>query len=305
MDQLLPFFQPIFPLWFNWRDSIMFYRSTSLAVVPCVDWVTNFNIGESYGEIPIPILSTKKTQILKKGKRNYQNPKQKKSGKRAQGFTVLQEMASSIALRKVPVSALFSKLVNFSPVRTVSAATPSVSRSFNTNTQVTNFNDEDRSVDVEHRSDRSVSRRRDYSPGFFSDVFDPFSPTRSLSQVLNLMDQFIDHPFLSSPSVSSRKGWDVREDNNALYLRIEMPGLSKENVNISVDQNTLIIREEGGKQSEDDQESGRRYSSWLDLPPSTYKVDEIKAEMKHGVLKVVVPKVKGEERQDVYQVTVE
>ncbi|XVF13367.1 hypothetical protein REPUB_Repub08aG0202400 [Reevesia pubescens] len=212
-------------------------------------------------------------------------------------------MASSIALRRVPVSILFSKLVNLSPLRTISVATtPSVSRSFNTNAQVTNFNDKDRSVDVERRSDRSVSRRRDDSPGFLSDVFDPFYPTRSLSQVLNLMDQFMDHPFLSSPNVSSRRGWDVREDNNALYLRIEMPGLSKEDVNISVDQNTLIIQGEGGKE---DEESGRRYSSRLDLPPSLYKVDEIKAEMKNGVLKVVVPKVKEEERKDMYQVTVE
>ncbi|OMO52457.1 hypothetical protein COLO4_37189 [Corchorus olitorius] len=215
-------------------------------------------------------------------------------------------MASSIALRRVHVSTLFSKLSNFSPLRTISAATPSVSRSFNTDAQVTNFNDEDRSVDVQRRSAPSISRRSDYSPGFFSDTFDPFSPTRSLSQLLNLMDQFTDHPFMSSPSMSSRRGWDVREDDNALYLRIEMPGLSKENVNISVDQNTLIIKGEGGKESEDDQESGRRYSSRLDLPPPSYKVDEIKAEMKNGVLKVIVPKVKEEERKDhVYQVTVE
>ena len=36
-----------------------------------------------------------------------------------------------------------------------------------------------------------------------------------------------------------------------------------------------------------------------------YKVDAIKAEMKNGVVKVIVPKVKEEERKDVYQVIVE
>ncbi|KAG4188543.1 hypothetical protein ERO13_A08G170900v2 [Gossypium hirsutum] len=195
-------------------------------------------------------------------------------------------MAYSTALRRVPVSTLVSKLANLSPARTVSVATPTVARSFNTNAQLTNFNDEDRSVNVQRQSDRSVSRRRD-SPRFFSDVFDPFSPTRSLSQ----------------------ERWDMREDNNALYIRIEMPGLSKEDVKISVEQNTLIIRGEGGKDWEDEEEEevggGIRYSSRLDLPPTMYKVDEIKAEMKNGVLKVVVPKVKEEERKDVYQVTVE
>ncbi|XVF51727.1 hypothetical protein PTKIN_Ptkin04bG0208200 [Pterospermum kingtungense] len=53
----------------------------------------------------------------------------------------------------------------------------------------------------------------------------------------------------------------------------------------------LIIRGEGGKKSEEDEkESERRYSSRLDLLPTIYKVDKIKAEMKIGVLKVVVPK---------------
>ncbi|KAE8727703.1 Heat shock 22 kDa protein [Hibiscus syriacus] len=108
------------------------------------------------------------------------------------------------------------------------------------------------------------------------DVLDPFSPTRSLSQVLNLMDQFTDHPFLSSPEF-------VLEERN-----------------------TLIIRGEGGKEwNDDDEDSGRRYSSRLDLPPTMYKLDDIKAEMKNGVLKVIVPKVKEEDRKDVYQVTVE
>ncbi|XWS49745.1 hypothetical protein CRYUN_Cryun12cG0029200 [Craigia yunnanensis] len=107
------------------------------------------------------------------------------------------------------------------------------------------------------------------------------------------MDQLKDNPFLSSPDMSSRKGWDVREDSDALYLRIAMPGLSKEDVKIS-----------DGKEWEDE-ESGRRYSSRLDLTPSMYKVDEIKAEMKNGVLKVIVPKVNEEERNDVIQIFVE
>nr|XP_017221576.1 PREDICTED: heat shock 22 kDa protein, mitochondrial-like [Daucus carota subsp. sativus] len=50
---------------------------------------------------------------------------------------------------------------------------------------------------------------------------------------------------------------------------------------------------------------GRRYSSRIELPQNVYKVDEIKAEMTNGVLKVRVPKVKEEERKDVFQVKIE
>lgn len=211
-------------------------------------------------------------------------------------------MASSIALRRLAAS---SAVKLFSPVRSASVL-PSVGRSFNTNAQMTNYADDDRSVDVDRGSDRSISRSRDRFPGF-ADVFDPFSPTRSLSQVLNLMDQLMEDPFLAASrgvGAGSRRGWDVREDDNALYLRMDMPGLSKEDVKVSVEQNTLIIKGEAAKESEDE-EDRRRFSSRLDLPANLYELNSIKAEMKNGVLKVAVPKVKEEERKDVRHVTVE
>ncbi|KAA0041093.1 small heat shock protein [Cucumis melo var. makuwa] len=212
-------------------------------------------------------------------------------------------MASSIALRRLAASSA-SKLIR--PVRSASVLPSSVGRSFNTDAQMTNYDDHDRSLDVDRRSDRSLSRSRDRYPGF-GDVFDPFSPTRSLSQVLNLMDQFMEDPFLAASrgvGAGSRRGWDVKEDDNALYLRMDMPGLSKDDVKVSVEQNTLIIKGEAAKESEDE-EDRRRFSSRLDLPANLYELNSIKAEMKNGVLKVAVPKVKEEERKDVRHVTVE
>ncbi|GMY30030.1 small heat shock protein, chloroplastic [Fagus crenata] len=212
-------------------------------------------------------------------------------------------MAASIALRRVVAPTLLSKL--FNPIRTVSVA-PSLSRSFNTNTQLSNFPEDDRVVDADRHSDQSVSRRR--GTGFFPDVFDPFSPTTSLSQVLNLMDQLMEDPFLAASrgvGAGSRRGWDVKEDNDALYIRLEMPGLGKEDVKVSVEENTLTIKGEGEKVSEEEEESKRRYSSRLDLPQKLYKLDSIKAEMKNGVLKVVVPKVKEEEKKEVFHVNIE
>ena len=140
-----------------------------------------------------------------------------------------------------------------------------------------------------------------------TEVFDPFSPTRSLSQVLNLMDQFMENPFLSAPRGTGsglRRGWDARETDDALHLRVDMPGLGKEDVKVSVEQNTLTIKGEGGKE-EGEEESGRRYISRIDLPEKLYMTDQIRAEMKDGVLKVVVPKVKEEQRADVFHVNVE
>lgn len=140
------------------------------------------------------------------------------------------------------------------------------------------------------------------------DFFDPFSPTRSLSQVLNLMDQFMENPLLSAtrggPGAGIRRGWDARETDEGLQLRVDLPGLGKEDVKVSVEQNTLIIKGEGEKE-EGEQVSGRRYMSRIDLPEKLYRTDQIKAEMKNGVLKVVVPKVNEDERSEVFHVNVE
>ncbi|XP_020214905.1 heat shock 22 kDa protein, mitochondrial isoform X2 [Cajanus cajan] len=207
-------------------------------------------------------------------------------------------MASSLPLKRF----LSSPILSRSLLRP--AASASASRSFNTNAM--RHYDDDR--DVDRRSERSSPRtsRRD---DIFADALDPFFPTRSLSQVLNMVDQFMDNPFLSPPrgigaGAGVRRGWDARETEDALLLRVDMPGLGKEDVKISVEQNTLTIKGEGAKESEDE-ESARRYSSRIDLPDKLYKIDQIKAEMKNGVLKLVVPKMKENERSDVIDVKIE
>ena len=124
-----------------------------------------------------------------------------------------------------------------------------------------------------------------------------------------MMEQVMDNPcFPAARGIGAgagvRRGWDARETEDALHLRVDMPGLGKEDVKISVEQNTLIIKGEGAKEG-DEEESARRYTSRIDLPDKLYKIDQIRAEMKNGVLKVVVPKMKEEERKDVISVKVE
>jgi len=83
----------------------------------------------------------------------------------------------------------------------------------------------------------------------FLDVFDMFSPTRSLSQVLNMVDQLMHNPFLSASrgigAGGVRRGWDAKKTEDSLLLCFDMPGLHKEDVKISVEQNTLTIK--GGR----------------------------------------------------------
>ncbi|KAL9387575.1 hypothetical protein Peur_020699 [Populus x canadensis] len=211
-------------------------------------------------------------------------------------------MATSVALRRATASPLFAKLTN--PVRSIS-----VFRSFNTDSrsQVANTGgiapgDYGRvELDCRSSSDRSPARRGDTTPSFFLDAFDPLFPERSLSQVLNLIGQFLDSR--GAGASIARRGFDVKEDENGLFICMDMPGLSKEDVKVIVEQNTLVIKGEESK--EGDGSGRRRYSSRLELPSNLYKLDGIKGEMKNGVLKLMVPKVKEEERKNVHEVKIE
>ncbi|GFQ07750.1 heat shock 22 kDa protein mitochondrial [Phtheirospermum japonicum] len=98
---------------------------------------------------------------------------------------------------------------------------------------------------------------------------------------------------------------ETKQSAECLHLFMDMSGLGKEDVKVSLENNTLIVKGEGKKVFHDDKNIVRGYKNKFDLPENVYKTNEIKAEMKNGVLKVFVPKIKNEKRTDVFDVSVE
>ncbi|OVA03096.1 Alpha crystallin/Hsp20 domain [Macleaya cordata] len=99
--------------------------------------------------------------------------------------------------------------------------------------------------------------------------------------------------------------WDAREDEEAMYLKVEMPGLVKDHVKVSVKETTLTIEGREEKEEYDDEDTPRRYLGSLSMPPNFIKIDQIKVEVKNGVIRVSLPKVKKEKKKDVFQVKLE
>ncbi|XP_047066320.1 26.2 kDa heat shock protein, mitochondrial-like [Lolium rigidum] len=234
-------------------------------------------------------------------------------------------MASAVACKGAPLASLLKKLLAEPSASGAlrPASLTAARRLLNTKgSEVRCYDDDDTSDESGSEyedADAAGGRRRlarDFNaPSFFSqDVLDRFGAPTSLGRLLDLMEGATSGAGLSSASASSPRcgGWSVaKEDDEAVYLKVVMPGLGKEHVKVWAEQNSVMIKGEGEKDpwsGDGDGDEGAavpRYSRRIEMPADAFKMDKIKAEMKNGVLRVTVPKVKDEERKDVFQVKVE
>lgn len=168
---------------------------------------------------------------------------------------------------------------------------------------------QNRSKEVADQKVKTVERVTDISP---FGLVDPFSPMRTMRQMLDTLDGLFEDAFMF-PAISSPRGvlrstdstlavrtpWDMMEDDNEIKMRLDMPGLSKEDVKVCVEDDVLVIN--GGHKGEDggnDSWSARSYSSYNTrlLLPENCETEKIKAELKNGVLNITIPKAKVESK---------
>jgi HSP20 family protein len=102
-----------------------------------------------------------------------------------------------------------------------------------------------------------------------------------------------------SPSV------DMYDKKDEIVVKAEIPGVEKENINISVMDNTLTIKGEMKKEEEAKEEdyyySERSYGSFgrmLSLPAKV-QADKIKASFKNGILEIHLPKAEESKPKEV------
>nr|AAN74534.1 chloroplast low molecular weight heat shock protein HSP26.2 [Agrostis stolonifera var. palustris] len=176
----------------------------------------------------------------------------------------------------------------------------------------------DNSVDVQvsqngGNQQGNAVQRRPRRAGFDISPFglvDPMSPMRTMRQMLDTMDRLFDDTVgfpttRRSPATASeapRMPWDIMEDDKEVKMRFDMPGLSRDEVKVMVEDDTLVIRGEHKKEAGEGQGDGwwkeRSVSSYdmrLSLPDECDK-SQVRAELKNGVLLVTVPKTETERK---------
>ena len=126
-------------------------------------------------------------------------------------------------------------------------------------------------------------------------------------------DNFFNTPVMAQTTTTA-PAVNVKEDNKQYVMEVAVPGLKKEQVNMSIDKDgylTLSIENKNEQKDENKKEHYLRrefsYTSYRQSYALPDNVDAVKIEanVADGVLKVVLPKVeKKEEKEDVKHIEV-
>ena len=113
-----------------------------------------------------------------------------------------------------------------------------------------------------------------------------------LSTLRNEINRLFDVPFSDSNGPSEFFGWapvvDVYEDKDRLVVKAELPGLKKEDIEISLHQGNLESTTEEGEVSRSERLFGRFQRS-IELPKPV-DADKVAANYKDGILTVTLGK---------------
>jgi HSP20 family protein len=127
-----------------------------------------------------------------------------------------------------------------------------------------------------------------------------FDPYREFATLQDRMNRLFGDVYLRDEDVSGRGSWtppvDIYEtDAHDLVIKAELPEMSREDIDVTVENNTLTLRGERKLPSAIKEEQFRRierhYGSFTRsfTLPNTVDASKVSAEYKHGVLTVRLP----------------
>ena len=125
-------------------------------------------------------------------------------------------------------------------------------------------------------------------------------PLREFAGMHDRLNRLFGNVYLRDEDTSFRGTWvpavDIFEtDSHDLVVRAELPGLSREDIEVSVENSTLVLKGERKLDAEVKEENYRRiersYGTFQRsfTLPNTVDTGKVSADFKHGVLTVKLP----------------
>jgi len=127
-----------------------------------------------------------------------------------------------------------------------------------------------------------------------------WEPFRDLATLSERMNHLFSDPLIRLAPTEAVGGWlppvDIMEEGDRVVLRAEIPGVSRDDIDVSVENGTLTLRGEKKQEQQVDTENAYRlerfYGSFSRsfVLPTRIDAEHIKATYRDGVLEAVLPK---------------
>ncbi|NMB95883.1 MAG: Hsp20/alpha crystallin family protein [Clostridiaceae bacterium] len=124
----------------------------------------------------------------------------------------------------------------------------------------------------------------------------PWNPFKDMDSIGREVSSFFENSPFAFLGKNTSPRVDVYQTENDVIVKAEIPGVSKEDLNIYIDENSIRLSGQAKKDTEFKDEnvyrSERYYGSFSrTIPlPAEVKTEQAKAEYEDGILSIIVPR---------------
>lgn len=136
-----------------------------------------------------------------------------------------------------------------------------------------------------------------------------WSPLDQLSRLRQEINRFFEMPMSSGGASQMFEGWtpaiDLFEDKESITVKAEMPGMKKEDIDLSVEGNTLSISGERREEKQTGQGASFRSERYFGkfyrsvTLPTAVDANRVVAKYKDGILTLTLPKTEEARRKQI------
>lgn len=126
---------------------------------------------------------------------------------------------------------------------------------------------------------------------------EPWRPFREAVSLRDAMDRLFEDSVITPKTAGVMPKIDIKDKKDSIEVKAELPGLKEEDIEIEVSDGVMTISGEK-KAEKEEQEEGYYYKeshtgtfSRSFTLPADVKEEKAEAEMKHGILTILIPKI--------------
>ena len=130
-----------------------------------------------------------------------------------------------------------------------------------------------------------------------------------------LKDTFGDIEHFDKNSMSLYKAFrpavEIKEKNNEYKIKVELPNVNKEDIDVDLSKNSISIKAESKceqcKEDENIHTSEFRYGKFVRVIPLEHEInlEEAKSEFKNGILHIELPKIHEDKKEDIKKLKID